>query len=379
MIRLLTIFLLIALLGNAGAATFGLYTYEINPDYVSVTITDCPAYAIGTIEIPATISGRSVISIGGSAFNSCSNLTSVIIGNSVTSIGYGAFAYCTGLTSINIPDSITSIGGSAFGSCNSLTSIVVAVDNPNYSSIGSLLLNKNGAELITGPGASGDITIPDSVTSIGDFALTDCSSLTSVNIGNSVTSIGRSAFADCTGLTSINIPDSATSIEASAFADCTNLASIRFQSIVAPTIGTNAFDGISIAAMIHYRQGATGYQGSYGHVATLEDYFTYSTAGEVNTAVATAVATATTQGQQDAVAALARYSYYTSATAKAQLIDMRTGSTMLNINGSNAVLQLQIQRSDDLSTWTSTSDDLIEVRLPIQQGKEFFRFAMPQE
>jgi len=276
MIRLLTIFLLIALLGNAGAATFGLYTYEINPDYVSVTITDCPAYAIGTIEIPATISGRSVISIGGSAFNSCSNLTSVIIGNSVTSIGYGAFAYCTGLTSINIPDS-------------------------------------------------------------------------------------------------------ATSIEASAFADCTNLASIRFQSIVAPTIGTNAFDGISIAAMIHYRQGATRYQGSYGHVATLEDYFTYSTAGEVNTAVATAVATATTQGQQDAVAALARYSYYTSATAKAQLIDMRTGSTMLNINGSNAVLQLQIQRSDDLSTWTSTSDDLIEVRLPIQQGKEFFRFAMPQE
>ncbi len=63
----------------------------------------------------------------------------------------------------------------------------------------------------------------------------------------------------------------------------------------------------------------------------------------------------------------------------AELIDMRTGSTILNVNGSNAVLQLQIQRNVDVGIWTSASDDLIEVKLPMQQGKDFYRFAMPQE
>ena len=59
-----TIFLSIALLGNAGAAVSGLYTYTVNPDNVSVTITDYPETATGAIEIPATIDGRSVTSIG---------------------------------------------------------------------------------------------------------------------------------------------------------------------------------------------------------------------------------------------------------------------------------------------------------------------------
>ncbi len=63
----------------------------------------------------------------------------------------------------------------------------------------------------------------------------------------------------------------------------------------------------------------------------------------------------------------------------AELIDMRTGSTILNVNGSNAVLQLQIQRNVDVGIWTSASDDLIEVKLHMQQGKDCYRFAMPQE
>jgi hypothetical protein len=123
--------------------------------------------------------------------------------------------------------------------------------------------------------------------------------------------------------------------------------------------------------MLHYRQGATGYEATYDGVPTLEDHFTYFTAGEV--------ATATTEAQQAVIAAPASYNLFTSATAQAELIDLRTGSTMLNISGSNAVMQLQIQRSDDLSTWTSSAEDLIEVELPMQQGKGFYRFAMPQE
>ena len=67
--------------------------------------------------------------------------------------------------------------------------------------------------------------------------------------------------------------------------------------------------------------------------------------------------------------------YYSSV----QLVDARAGSVGIVRDNNTATLQLQIQRSDDLSTWTSTSEDLIEAELPMQQGKRFFRFAMPQE
>ena len=69
-----------------------------------------------------------------------------------------------------------------------------------------------------------------------------------------------------------------------------------------------------------------------------------------------------------------------TSAIQSQVQDARPGSIVLQTGANNAVtLQLQIQRSDDLSTWTSSSDDLVEVELPMQQGKGFFRFAMPQE
>ena len=132
------------------------------------------------------------------------NLTSITIPNSVTSIGNGAFSECTGLTSINIPDSVTSIGTGAFYNCSGLTSIDVASKNPNYCSVNGVLLNKNRTTLISYPGGKqGAYSIPNSVTSIGNYAFYNCSGLTSVTIPDSVTSIGESAFRGCSGLTSV--------------------------------------------------------------------------------------------------------------------------------------------------------------------------------
>ena len=150
------------------------------------------------------------------------------IPNSVVSIGEYAFYDCDGLTSITIPNSVTSIGDYAFRYCYSLTEINVDASNKNYSSQDGVLFDKNKTVIIQYPigNTRASYNIPDSVTSIGDYAFEDCDGLTSVTILNSVTSIGDYAFGGCNNLTSITIPNSVTSIEYGAFYACEKLTDI---------------------------------------------------------------------------------------------------------------------------------------------------------
>ena len=204
---------------EAEGKTYGIYTYEVSSDN-KVTITDCKESAKGAITIPSKIDGKSVTSIGHSAFDGCRGLTSITIPNSVTSIGDWAFEHCTGLTSIN-----------------------VASGNNYYSDNNGVLFNKKKTELIRYPEGKSQTsyTIPNSVTSIGVGAFFDCTGLTSITIPNSVTSIGDGAFEWCTGLTSITIPNSVTSIEGWAFNVCTGLTSITIPNSV-KSIGDGAFE-----------------------------------------------------------------------------------------------------------------------------------------
>jgi hypothetical protein len=144
---------------------------------------------------------------------------------------------------VTIPSSVTSIGNYAFQSCTSLTAMNVGAGNPNYASIDGVLYDKAVAILIQYPGGkAGAFTIPGSVTSIGTYAFDYCTSLTSVTIGSGVTSIGRDAFAHCSSLTSVTIPSSVTSIGGHAFASCTALTSVTFTSPGSLTsIGGSAF------------------------------------------------------------------------------------------------------------------------------------------
>ena len=157
---------------------------------------------------------KGVTSIGESAFENCSSLTSVMIPDSVISIGTSAFHSCSRSPSITIPDSVTSIGNFAFEACNSLSSITLS---NNITSIGNWAFH--GCHLTS-------ITIPDSVTSIGAMAFHSCSNLKSITIPDSVTSIESAVFYNCTSLTSITIPDSVTSIGESAFSNCSSLQTI---------------------------------------------------------------------------------------------------------------------------------------------------------
>ena len=140
------------------------------------------------------------------------------------------------IKSVTIPNSVTSIGDNALKGCSALTSITIP------DSVASI-----GDEAFRGCSSLTSIDIPNSVTSIGVHAFRDCSSLTSIDLPNSVTSIGFRAFADCSCLTSINIPDSVTSIGHEAFKNCISLRTIysKILTIENIHITDNAFDGIT--------------------------------------------------------------------------------------------------------------------------------------
>ncbi len=132
--------------------------------------------------------------------------------------------------SYTIPNGVTSIGDWAFLGCAGLTSV----------------------------------TIGNSVTSMGSQTFYDCTGLTSVTIGNSVTTIGFGAFSFCTSLTSVTIPNSVSSIKGSAFSGCTGLTGLYFQgrppALESPT-GT--FAG-SQRVTVYYLPGSTGWGGTFG-------------------------------------------------------------------------------------------------------------------
>jgi len=186
----------------------------------------------------------SVMSIRKQAFYYCTRVKSVIIPNSVTSIGEQAFYYCIKLKNIQIPKSVTSIGSYAFGECMSLTNILVDEANNDFSSVDGVLFDKKQTKLIIYPSAKigENYKIPDSVTSIDDYAFSNCSSLKTITIPSSVTRIGEGAFLKCTALTKIAIPTSVTSIGNIAFDGCSSLETITIPAASRLTsIGSSAF------------------------------------------------------------------------------------------------------------------------------------------
>ena len=126
--------------------------------------------------------------------------------------------------SITIPEGVTRIGSSAFSGCSSLTGITISSIeswlNISYSDFYSHPnCSSSNCHLYIGNEEITSITIPEGVTSIGDYAFSNCSSLTSIMLPEGVTSIGNLAFYNCSNLTSIIIPEELTLVGYSVFPD----------------------------------------------------------------------------------------------------------------------------------------------------------------
>jgi hypothetical protein len=215
---------------------------------------DCPVYNV-------TIPG-SVISIGNWAFGSCQEFSSINIPNGVTAIGNRAFDSCRNLTNFTIPQSVTNVGVGPFAFCDSLVAINVDTNNPAYTSVNGVLLNRPQTLLVQYPPAKAgaSYSISNGVTSIGDFAFVhDLNpTLTSVTIPNSVTSIGNYAF-DGSGLTNVTISGSVTNMGVAPFASCASLPAINVSTDNPAYVSVNGvLYNADMTTLVQYPQGKAG-------------------------------------------------------------------------------------------------------------------------
>ena len=184
-------------------------------------------------------------------------IPSKITGLPVTSIGPSAFQFSSSLTSITISNNVTSIADAAFASCAALTAITVDAANPTFASVAGVLFNKSLTTLVQYPGGkTGAIAISNSVTSIGNWAFASCTNVTTITIPNSVTNIGDSAFWSCASLTNVTIGNQVASIGVFAFEFCTNLSSVTIPNSVI-NIAFGAFEVCSKLITVTIGSGVT--------------------------------------------------------------------------------------------------------------------------
>ncbi len=170
-----------------------------------------------------------VTSIGSESFLYCRNITEISIPDSVTKIGTEAFSYCNELTSIDISSNVTDIGNCAFTCCRKLN-YTVDKNNPNYCCVDGVLFNKDKTILLNYPicNTATSYVIPNTVKSLGDYSFAYCPYLADITIPDSVTTIGDRVFHSCTAITSITIPGSVKSMGELVFGYCKDLTDVNF-------------------------------------------------------------------------------------------------------------------------------------------------------
>jgi uncharacterized protein YgiM (DUF1202 family) len=239
------------------------------------TLLCYPAGRHGTYEIPP-----GTLFLAPNAFEGCENLTGITVPDGVTALPLNLFASDTALEEIHLPATITEIGENALPTYGAIRRVEVAEGNRRFRSVDGVLFEDG--ELIYYPlchGPSYDVpagtarirnwafsnsemletvSIPRSVTEIGEGTFYCCASLERVSLPITLTRIGRSAFANCIALASVALPPGLSVLEGSVFYNCPSLTQIRVPDGVTE-LDPYVFGGHSTNFVLYASKGSAGY------------------------------------------------------------------------------------------------------------------------
>ena len=198
---------------------YGVLSYEIRDGIVK--ILSCDESAAGEIDIPNEIEGYPV-----------------------TELADWLFSYFKEISGIRIPANVSDIDKNVFFDCNGLNKIEVDELNRCFSSDNGVLFNKAKTKLIQYPVGKTDVeyTVPEGVTTIGDYSFFSCVNLNNIKMPRELKTIEKGAFKECTDLDNVEIPKGATYIGGQAFHGCGGLNQIVISETVT-NIDMDAFNG----------------------------------------------------------------------------------------------------------------------------------------
>ena len=255
---------------DSSGNTYTVFEYSLDSEK-KATITKYNGN-VAALDIPDTIDGYKVVTIGWGVFRNRTELRTVTIPDSVTKIESCAFSGCTKLSGVKLPKYVTEIGSDAFYNCDELTSIEIpkslikgggndgAFDNcdklkevifeAGTTRIAEYLFaNCTGLETIT---------IPEGVTSIDFGAFKNCKNLKTINLPQSITTIESCAFSGCTKLSGVKLPKYVTEIKSEAFYNCDELTSIEIpKSLIKGGGNDGAFDNCDKLKEVTFESGTT--------------------------------------------------------------------------------------------------------------------------